>query len=106
MLSSLFLFPNLKTLELSLDRFGFAISQRMLCAIAELRGLESCRITGGNFPPSSGLKLEVMGSYSLHFEHWHLFTPWSNNRHPMASMVLPHRDYRSSAPSGASGRYT
>ena len=54
------------------NRFGFTISQKMLCSIAELRGLESCRITGGQFPDTAGLNLEVRECQSIVHSCWNL----------------------------------
>ena len=59
LLSSLYLFPSLTTLNLGFDRAELGISQGVLCAIAELGGLTRCHIHGGRFTTFPEMNLEV-----------------------------------------------
>ena len=59
LLSSLYLFPSLTTLNLGFDRAELGISQGVLCAIAELGVLTRCHIHGGRFTTFPEMNLEV-----------------------------------------------
>ncbi|GAX79368.1 hypothetical protein CEUSTIGMA_g6810.t1 [Chlamydomonas eustigma] len=60
-LSSLFMFHNLSSLKLSFDGPAFQISQKVVCSIAELSGLQICQVVGGCVS-LEGPSLEVLSN--------------------------------------------
>lgn len=63
LVSALFMFPNLRILNLTITQPAFVLRQAVFCAIAELSQLQECWVQGGTLlPASEGIKLEVSAS--------------------------------------------
>lgn len=60
LVSGLFMFPNLRILNLTLAQPTLVLRQTVFCAIAELSQLRECYVQGGALLPGcDGIKLEV-----------------------------------------------